>query len=326
MVERSLVVTDGDDGYRMLDSLRAYADAALQHDRADHDATYGRLSSWSAECVAAADSKLRGPEQQAAPAQLRRQVPNLRARAGVVLHGRRPRARARLAASLAWFWALVGDNQETNPWLHKALGAPGIDVETRAQLLERAGIHTLVLGNVAEAQRLLQESTGLWRDAGAPERSVVGLIYLGVTHRWFECLGPAAAIQDESISLARKSGDDWGLAWSLLWRAGTAADDGDEVCVPKLLASHGNVPRRPATRASSVGSSRTSRTPPCARGRSIERSGCSTSRSSSSRPQDGTKGWRPLSPRWGGPCGRRGALHEAGVHHGRALRTATELG
>jgi hypothetical protein len=154
-----------------------------------------------------------------------------------------------------------------------------------------------VLGNVAEAQRLLQESTGLWRDAGAPERSVVGLIYLGVTHRWFERLGPAAAIQDEAISLARKSGDDWGLAWSLLWRAGTAADDGDEVCMAALLDESRERAEKAGDRASSVGSSRTSPTPPCALGRSIERSGCSTRRSSSSRPRDGTKGWRPLSPR-----------------------------
>jgi predicted ATPase/DNA-binding SARP family transcriptional activator len=234
MVERSLVVTDGDDTYRMLDSLRAYAATALEAEPADRDATFERMARWMAAWVCAVEPDLRGPDQEATVAQLRIHKPNLRAalewcwsRGDRVLG-------ARLAASLGWYWALEGDNQEGMAWLTRALEVPGVDGPTTARLLELTGIHTGIF-DVDRARALLQRSVDTWCELGLPERSVVARIYLGLDERWLGELSSAAARQDEAIALAESAGDEWGLAWSLLWRASTSTDQGDDDRAWELL-------------------------------------------------------------------------------------------
>ena len=90
-------------------------------------------------------------------------------------------------------------------------------------------------GDVELGRCLLGEAVDLWEKLDLPERSVFALMYLGVTRRWCGDAKGAAAAQDLAIDRARAAGDDWGLAWSLQWRAGTAADEGDEPSVAELL-------------------------------------------------------------------------------------------
>jgi predicted ATPase len=56
MVDRSLVVTDGDDSYRMLDSLRAFAVDRLGRSPGEDDAARARLAGWLAEFCEATDA------------------------------------------------------------------------------------------------------------------------------------------------------------------------------------------------------------------------------------------------------------------------------
>ena len=92
----------------------------------------------------------------------------------------------------------------------------------RARLLEAAGIHALVLGDLATGNRALQEAVEGWRTSGEAERGALSLAYLGVAQRWQGRVDEAAATQDEAVELARRAEDDWALAWSLVWRAQTA--------------------------------------------------------------------------------------------------------
>ena len=79
MVDRSLVVTDGDESYRMFDSLRAFALDRLDRNPAEGDAARARLGRWLAEFCETTDNALRATNQHVALDQLRAELPNLRA-------------------------------------------------------------------------------------------------------------------------------------------------------------------------------------------------------------------------------------------------------
>ncbi|HEY1278943.1 MAG TPA: BTAD domain-containing putative transcriptional regulator [Acidimicrobiales bacterium] len=325
MVGRSLVVADGDDSYRMLDSLRAYAATALEEQPADSDATFDRMARWVTAHATEADARLRGPEQQPTLARLRRQMPNMRAALEWCWSGGDRALGAELAASLGWYWALEGENPEAVRWLTRAVDVVEIDAPLKARLLELTGIHVGVL-DVVEAQALLQRAVTAWRELGTPEESVVALVYLGMNDRWLGDLDAAATRQDEAIALATSRNDDWGLAWGLLWRAVTSADEGDEAGAVELLERS----RRHAERAGD----------PCFVGWILKELAAAALRVGRVDDALGLIGESIdiLEPT-GWNQGLAAALTEAGralvvkgsvagalVHHRRALRTATDLG
>jgi hypothetical protein len=65
VVDRSLVVADSDDSYRMLDSLRAYAAVRLNLNPAEWNATHARLAARLIDHCEVADARLRGARQAA---------------------------------------------------------------------------------------------------------------------------------------------------------------------------------------------------------------------------------------------------------------------
>ena len=305
MVDRSLVVAQGDDSYRMLDSLRAYAADALGRDARQSSSAHRRLATWLAQHVETADTKLRGPDQQATLDRLRGEVPNLRAALQWCLTGGDPQLGARLERSLWWFWAFEGASSDVARWLKDALAVPDLDSETRAGLLQALGRHALALGDVARAQRALQEATDLWDELGMPERGAIGLVHLGVTHRWFGRFGAAAASQDRAIALARDAlrrlggGLDTALAGVHVGRSGRRRP-----ARRRRSRNRGAWPPERAIRTSWAGSPQSSPTPSCERVTSTGLSIGSTTLSPCSSPPDGTRVSRSPSPRWAGPWSR----------------------
>jgi predicted ATPase/DNA-binding SARP family transcriptional activator len=325
MVERSLVVADGDDTYRMLDSLRAYAATALEAQPADRDATFDRLARWMTADATAADARLRGPEQQPTLARLRLQMPNMRAALGWCWSTGDRALGAQLAASLGWYWALEGENQEAVGWLTRALDVAEVDSPIRARLLELAGIHVGVL-DVAEARALLQRAVTSWRELGTPELGVLSLVYLGIDERWLGALDSAAARQDEAIALAKSTNDDWNLAWALVWRAGTSVDQGDEARAGELLESS----RRHAERAGDpylLGWIVKDIADAALRvGKVDEALGLIEESIDILEPTGWKQGLAAALTEVGRALVAEGRVAEAVAHHRRALRTATDLG
>jgi predicted ATPase len=325
MVERSLVVAEGDDTYRLLDSLRAYAATSLEAQPDERDATFERMVRWLIADATAADASLRGPQQQEILPRLRLQVPNMRAALEWCWSAGDRALGAQLAASLGWFWALEGENQEAVAWLTRALDVGEIDASLRAQLLELAGIHVGVL-DVSDARALLQRAVTSWRELGTPERGVLSLVYLGMNERWLGDLESAAARHDEAIALAEDLSDDWGLAWALLWRAVTSADQGDDGKAVELLESS----RRHAERAGD----------PCILGWIVKDLADAALRAGEVdaalglieesidilEPTGWNQGLAAALTEVGRALVAEGRIDEAVVHHRRALRTATDLG
>ncbi len=325
MVERSLVVADGDDTYRLLDSLRAYAATLLTAQRADRDATFDRMARWMTAHATEADAKLRGPEQQPTLACLRLQMPNMRAALEWCWSSGDRALGAHLAASLGWYWAVEGENQEAVRWLSRALDVGDVDEPIKARLLELAGVHVGVL-DVAEARALLRRAVASWRTLEAPADGVLALVYLGMNDRWLGHLESAAARQDEAIALAQSRNDDWSLAWALLWRALTAADQGDEHGAVELLQSS----RGHAERAGD----------PCTLGWILKDLSDATLRVGKVddalalieesiailEPTGWSQGLAAALTEVGRALVVKGRVAEAVIHHRRALRTATDLG
>jgi predicted ATPase/DNA-binding SARP family transcriptional activator len=235
MVDRSLLVVDGDDSYRMLNSLRAFAAECLDRDPADRDAARGRLASWLAASCEPAERDLRGPAQAATLERLRAEAPNLRVALAWSFAGGDPAGGARLACSLSWFWALDGASDEGRRWLQQALRVPELDDELRARALEGLGIHTAILGAVVDGRHALRESVDL-RSRSGLAGGHVAMIYLGVAHRMLGEIEQAAAAYDRAIAGARDHDDDWALGWALMWRARAATEQQDAELAGRLLA------------------------------------------------------------------------------------------
>ena len=256
MVERSLVVADGDDTYRMLDSLAGVTATALDAHMADSDATFDRMARWmTAYTVPEADSKAprtRPAADLAAPTAADAQ------RAGCPRVVLLDRQHARSAPSSLRHSVGIGPSRVSNAeavgWLTRALDIGDVDAPTKARLFELAGIHVGVL-DVAEAPALLQSAVTSWRQLGAPEQAALALVYLGMDERWLGDLESAAARQDEAIALAESAERRLGP------RMGAALVRDNE-CRPgrrsprrrNCSSSHAGMPNARATRASSVGS------------------------------------------------------------------------
>jgi predicted ATPase/DNA-binding SARP family transcriptional activator len=235
VVDRSLVVADRDDSYRMLDSLRTYAVECLHLQPAEWNPTHARLAAWLTDYCEAVAPRLCDGGQESAMARLRAEVPNIRATLEWAFASGDAVAGAQLTSSLTWYWALEPSSEEAIRWLGPALERAGTG-ETRARLLEGLGIHLLMLGDLAATKQTLVTADQLWTELGTPERGLKGLSCLGEAECWLGDLDAAAATHDRAIALARSHGDDWHLAWSLGWRVRTAAEQGDEAVAAALLA------------------------------------------------------------------------------------------
>ena len=194
LVDRSLVVTDGDESYRMFDSLRAFALDCLDRNPAEGDAARARLACWLAEFCEATDDHLRAADRRVALDQLRAEVPNLRAALEWSFTSGDRMIGVRLACSLVWFWGWVGANDEANRWLHRALETTGLDNQRQARLLEGLAMHAFALGEIASGQRAAREAARLW-EHGDAATGTAALVYQGLSeHRRGE-LDSAAATQ-----------------------------------------------------------------------------------------------------------------------------------
>jgi tetratricopeptide (TPR) repeat protein len=130
----------------------------------------------------------------------------------------------------------------------------------------------------------------------------------------------------EAIRIAELHDDDWALAWALLWRAGTAADEGDEPHAATLLEAS----RRYAERAGD----------PCFLGWIVKELADAALRAGAVNqalrlieesidilePTGWNEGLAAALTEVGRALVAEGRVQEALVHHRRALRTATDLG
>jgi predicted ATPase/DNA-binding SARP family transcriptional activator len=112
--------------YQMLDTIRAYAEAAL--DEAGEAGRFRRAhAGYFLARAEAADTELRGSGQLTHLAWLRGEQDNLRAALRYAVGAADAQTAVRLVAALGWYWTMSGNHTEAAGWLREALALPGAD-------------------------------------------------------------------------------------------------------------------------------------------------------------------------------------------------------
>lgn len=145
-----------------------------------------------------------------------------------------------LGCALSWFWEMRGHLSEGVDCLRWAVEreADATDAELRARALRGAGILTWLMGDAAAAKPLVDESVGLFREAGN-EKEASGCVCSSVHH---VCENPVHSLPmvESDLVRMRERGDCGRLARSLV-NAGMAhffVGDGEraKTCFEECLA------------------------------------------------------------------------------------------
>ena len=224
LVRHSIVTVAGDDRYRLLDSLRAYAVELLDEDEGE---TRHRHARFYTDLAEAGEQKIVGPDQVVWLGNLRADVPNFRAAVEWSFAAGQYELAVRLAGALGWFWTLEGMLDEAIDYLERAVAHTEVPLLVRSKALWGDGLLAASLGRLDRARQAGAESAALARAAGDAVGCARGLNTLAVAEWALGNLEAAAQAHDEAISLLQSTGDLWGLGVCTALRARTALDAGD---------------------------------------------------------------------------------------------------
>lgn len=239
LVRQSLVSVAGDDRFRLLDTIRAYAGERLAARPGDLRAVRDRHARWHAQLAEEGDRALRGGGTQAGwLADLRTAAPDLRVALQHCLgpDGGQPALGARLARSLAWFWSYEGAFAEARGWLSAALAAGPHEPLLDARLHLAAGMHAESVGDLATAEAECATALDAFTGLGDVRGQARCLLHLGTVHWALGRLPEAADAQDRAVRLFRSVRHDGGAGLGLVQRARTALEQGDPAGAEQLLA------------------------------------------------------------------------------------------
>jgi tetratricopeptide (TPR) repeat protein len=170
---------------------------------------------WWAEQV---EPELRGANQVAWLFRLERDHENLRAALAACRVGPEGgEALQRLCGALFWFWHMHSHLSEGRRWLAEALHRSDAQETTpaRARCLQGAGQLAYYQNDFEEARALLRASAAAWEALGDTAGRSAALAYLANATGQQTDIAEARAIGEESLTLARRSGDPWVLAMAL---------------------------------------------------------------------------------------------------------------
>jgi len=230
LVRQSMVAAVGDDRYRLLDTLRAYALETL--DGLDADDTRNRHANFHVELAERAEQGIQGPEQLIWLNRLRTDVPNHRAALEwLVSTGDGERA-ARLAGALGWFWTLDGMLAEACGRLEQVLEFDDLPPAVRGKAMWCLALLVSSLGEIERAHELAEKSVDEARQSGDLVVLGCGLNALSVTEWALGDLARSRCTREESIAAFTSANHQWGLALCLVLQARTAIDSGDQHAQP----------------------------------------------------------------------------------------------
>ncbi len=237
--ERSLLLTDdAHDGrlrFRMLESLRAFADEQLS----DEEREAARRAHVTHFCglADAAAARMRGPEQAAWLARLEADHDNLRAALDNLLarsaahddDDEAAKTSLRLAGALRRFWEVKGHLSEGRERLLAALAAPGAGMPSpeRASVLNGAANIARLQGDFAASQTLLEEDLAISQTLNDRPRAGATLNTLGLLARERGETDQARALLLESLAILRGTDNCEGVAITLNSLGLLATDQGD---------------------------------------------------------------------------------------------------
>jgi predicted ATPase/DNA-binding CsgD family transcriptional regulator len=218
LASKSLLVADaggdGTVGYRLLETIRAYAGEKLEwaDEVAELRTAHARFYLMLAE---RAEPELAGPLQADWFERLEAERANVRAAVDWWMSCGRTDCALRLSGALVLFWRARCHFTEGRDLLRAVLlGADGQAPALRARVLWGVGFLTHMAGDPKGAIPLLEQSLTSFREQDDGQGCARALLVLGNAQlHWDDPVVPA--LLEESASLARRAGDSWCLALAL---------------------------------------------------------------------------------------------------------------
>jgi predicted ATPase/DNA-binding SARP family transcriptional activator len=246
LVRQSLVSPTGDDHFRLLDTIRAYAADRLAADPEEARAAGDRHARWYATFAEDADRNIRGADQAGWFAELRTASADLRAALRHCLGGAAPRPTlgAQLVCSLSWFWSYEGSFSEARRWIAEARAAGPHGARLDAWLHLASGMHAESSGELGTAEQECRQAAAAFAAIDDVRGEARSMLHLGTATWALGRLGEAADAQDRAVALFRSVADDSGTGLGLVLRARTALDQGDTGLAEGLLVDARHVLRR----------------------------------------------------------------------------------
>jgi predicted ATPase/DNA-binding NarL/FixJ family response regulator len=242
LVDKSLLrqetQADGQPRLQMLETIREYALERLvasgeaETVRRQHASFFLRLAE-------EAEPQIRGAEQPLWRTRLEVEQDNLRAALGFTLEGQEAQMGLQLAGALLVFWRVSHQEREGRSWCEQVLALPGARARTaaRAKALLAAGIMTILLGALPQAELLLEESIAIGREGGTAARRNLAntLAVLAFAALLQGDFGAARELAEEGVRLFREVGEAWGTALALNHFGRATLELGDPVAARPLL-------------------------------------------------------------------------------------------
>ncbi len=226
LVDKSLVIADGRDCYRLLETVRQYAGEKLEGS-GEADVVRRRHAEYYLSLVQRADEGLRGPDQAAWVERMEREHPNLRAAIEWSLQAE-PETALGLAGPLGHFWYAHGHIAEGREWLESTLErTAGIETAERARALQNVGVLSEKCGMYDRAVQSYEQALALWRRLGNERRVAGSLMNLGAVAYAAADLGRARERTEEALARYREIEDRRGMEMALSNLAEIAHAGGD---------------------------------------------------------------------------------------------------
>ncbi|HEU0102703.1 MAG TPA: BTAD domain-containing putative transcriptional regulator [Mycobacteriales bacterium] len=243
LVRQSLVAVAGEDHFRLLDTIGAYATARLAERPEQAAAARERHARYFAQFAEDADRNIRGADQAGWLAELRTAGPDLRAALRHCLKDAEESAAlgARMVCSLSWFWSHEGSFQDARGWVELARAGGPHDPLTDARLHLAAGMHAESVGDLALAEAECRSAAAQFAGLGDRRGEARSLLHVGTALWASGRLDEAAAAQDRAVALFRAARHDSGAGLGLVLRARTAVDQDDSESAHDMLADAAHV-------------------------------------------------------------------------------------
>lgn len=216
--------------YRMLETIREYAEKRLRAAAADDAEVRLRHATYFAGMAEEAIPRLRGPEQKAWLDCLEAEHGNVRAALAWARRSDHVELGLRMAARLWLFWQLRGYGGEGRRWLGDLLArgpqAP-VAPAVRAEALRAAGVLAFQQGDLAAAATLCEQSLALYSQLGDQDALSSALNSLGNVRRERGEYGAATALYERFLAIGRQHHDEHAIAVGLNNLGSTAHRQGD---------------------------------------------------------------------------------------------------
>jgi non-specific serine/threonine protein kinase len=169
LVEKSVVMREGRDRYRMLDTLRDYGMERLAAEPAAERELRARHREWYAALADRMEAATLTPGQPGRFARLRSERANLRAALDHAMREGGAADTQRMAVALAHFWFAGGRFSEGRHWLERALALPDPEPgPARTIALCACGLFAGMQGDLERAEELRAEADVLAARLGHP--------------------------------------------------------------------------------------------------------------------------------------------------------------